>query len=485
MGVKSLKIQEVVITRLQEVFGRSCSSVISKTAHFCMWVIIFVFPLISALQMSVQGFDKPENWFPPTLITYEFAIGEPQSVIPGDFNADGILDFVLLTAVGSPRALFDVPNFRINFYLPHTINFYLFHGKPEGWGEPLLIGALSMPERWLFSSVSIPGIDLDSDGNLDGVVILTFAPGSPLEFEFSDLENYLIILWGSRDTSGFTLDHMRLNVGLLPPQSLAAGDFNADGLVDLAFPDSQRLAIQVLYNRGKRLWSDPYLVSVAMPEDECVALPVGCVSGSFEENKKGDQLAVLSICIIGQNNFKQVLRFLLPQDEERWERSRLFPTGQQVWEKFEDAVGTLMLHDFDGDGCADLLLIEKMKDPCLLKDENFPEFMKIYLLSCPRSDRFENLKYIDAELFGPIVSAEYDPAFGWRIVTLPIDLTAINVLHLPKEGGWSRATALYVRGHIITAFLIHRGDKRELVVVSSLDLQSGVTLVNVITRRVQ
>lgn len=472
------------MVRLLEAVGRyfvqKKVTLISWTAHSCMWGMTFALTLIGMLQSPVQGFDKPENWFPPALVTYEFAIGEPLGVSSGDFNGDGVLDLVLFTAVGGPRTLFDAPT------TDSKINFYLLHGEPEGWGDPLLIGTLPVPERYLFSGIGIPGIDLDLDGNLDVVNILTLASGFPLEFKISDLETYLIILWGSRHASGFILDQMRLNVGLLPPVSLTAGDFDADGLVDLAFPDSQRLAIQVLYNRGNRLWSDPYLVSVAMPEDECIALPVGCISGSFDKTKKGDQLAVLSTCIVNQDNFKQVLRFLLPQDEKRWERSPLFPTGQQLWEKFEDAVGTLILNDFDSDGCADLLLVEKMKNIFLSKGEIFPEFMGIYLLPCPRLDRFEPLKYIDAVPFGLIISAEYDPAFGWRIVTLRSDMTAIDVLHLPKEGGWSRATTLSVRGHhIVAALLIHRGDKRELVVVSSLGLPSGVTLVNVITRRVQ
>jgi len=463
------------MVRLQKVFGKKKGTLIFGTAR----AFIFAFTMISILQSSVQGFDKPENWFPPTLVTYEFAIGEPRGVIPGDFDGDGNIDLVLLTAIGGPKTFFDVPQ------TDSAINFYLLR-RSEGWREPVHIAALPIPKRYLLSGTAIPGTDLDSDGNLDVAAILTFAFGSPAEFSFNNLETYLIILWGCQDTRGFTLDHMRLNVGLLPPSSLIGGDFNADDLVDLAFADPQRLAIQVLYNRGNRLWSDPYLVSVAMPDDECIAIPVGCVSGVFDKTKKGDQLAVLSVCMINQENFKQVLRFLLPHDEERWEHSPLFLIGQQLWAKFEDAGGILMASDFDGDGCSDLLFAEKMENAFLRKDDKYSlDLMKIYLFTCPQLNGFENSRHIGVMPFGSFLSAEYDSIFGWRIVALRSDRNAIDVLHVSKEGREFQVTPLSVRGYIMAAVLIPREDRREVVVVSSLDLRSGVTLVNVITRRAQ
>lgn len=463
------------MVRLQKVFGKKKGTLIFGTARS----FIFAFTMISILQSSVQGFDKPENWFPPTLVTYEFAIGEPGGVNFGDFDGDGNIDLVLLTTVGEPKTFFDVPQ------TDSAINFYLLRGS-EGWREPVHIATLPIPERYPVSGTAILATDLDSDGNPDVATILTFAFGSPAEFSFDNLESYLIVLWGSQYTSNFILDQMRLNVGLLPPVSLTAGDFNADGLVDLAFPDSQRLAIQVLYNRGKRLWSDPHLVSVAMPDDECIAIPAGCASGSFDKTKKGDQLVVLSACMTDQENFKLVLRFLLPHDEEQWECSPLFPVGQQLWEKFSDVGGTFMVGDFDGDGCSDLLFAEKMENTFLRKDDKYsPDLMKIYLFACPQLSGFENPRHIGVMPCGGFFSAVYDPAFGWRIVAARIDRQAIDVLHVSKEGKEFRVTPLSVRGYIVDAVLISREDRREVVMVSSLDLQSGVTLVNVITRRAQ
>ncbi|MEN3010522.1 MAG: hypothetical protein ABDI20_06040 [Candidatus Bipolaricaulaceae bacterium] len=436
-------------------------------------LVVFIFVFFSATTQTVRAFDNIEDWFPPALFTYPLAIGEPLGVICRNCDSQGIPDVIIFTAVGGPKTFFDLPT------EDSMVHFYLLLGKPEGWGEPLLVGQFPIPKRQVFSLTAIPGSDLDSDGFLDMAMILTVTPGSLAHLDLRETESYLVILWGCQDGVSFEMDFMQVELGLLPFISLAAGDFNADGLVDLAFTDPQRLALQVLYNQGGRRWSDPSLVSLSGEEDYHL-VPVMCVRGRFD-GESGDDLAVLSIGV-RKKEFNQVLVFLSLRDGQRWERSPLFPLGSKPFSRFIDAVGSLIAGDYDGDHHDDLLFTMKM-----MEEPAFPphlDIMAFYVLLGPTWDNPGSPRFIGAMPLGFPIFTKYDPTFGWRMVSMRMDGSALDVLHIYKDGGQA-AAALSVPGHLAGAWLVVRNEKREIIAVSSVDLQSGITLFNVITRRSQ
>ncbi|MEN3010657.1 MAG: hypothetical protein ABDI20_06800 [Candidatus Bipolaricaulaceae bacterium] len=435
---------------------------------------LFIVLFLAVMPNSrVQAFDKPMDWFPPALLTYPLVIGEPLSVIPRYFGNQGIPDVIVFTSTGAPKTFFDLPA------EDSAVRFYLLRGEPEGWGEPLFVGQLSIPNRQVISGIASPGVDLDSDGVLDVVAILTVFRGSFAQLDLDETETYMVILWGYPDYIGFEAKFMPLETGLIPPTSVVAGDFNSDGLVDLAFTDPQRLALQVLYNLGGRRWSEPYHVGLADGDNDCLPIPIGCVCGRFSGGK-GQDLAVLAICAKGEK-FRQMLAFLNLQDDQRWKRSPLFPLGPELFENIQDAFGALIVGDYDGDECNDLLFTAKLK----LEGTPFMQrlnLMAIYMLPCPSWKKVDNPRLISAMPSGHLIFVENDLSFGWRIVSLRDEGSHIDVLHIFNDGRHLNA-ALSVPGYIAGAWVVARGERREIIVVSSQDLQSGITLFNVITRR--
>lgn len=453
------------------------------------WYVLahaLVFSSITLVQSNAWAFDKPENWIPPVLVTYQFAIGEPIGVVAGDFNADGIPDLVVITDV-NPPTYFEPPS------ADYAVKFYLLYGTEDSWGEPILIGTFPAPERYLFSGAITSGLDLDGDGNQEVVAVLTLASGSPAALtNLENLETRLIILWGESH-GRFTMVNMRADVGLIPPTSIVHGDFNGDGLVDLAYNDPQNLAIRILYNRGERRLSDPHLVKVVperAAEDDCILLPMSIAVGGLDPSRRGDDIAVLGPCVLDQDNYKQALRFLFSWEEDRWELSPLVPTGP-VRKSFTDGLGDLMISDFDADGCIDALFTQKVFFPVAEGNPPLPTFMTIYLMPCAGRGKSDALVYVGTITWGALLFVERDRNTGWKVVAWSPEVNAVTVAHIDVRDGSITSTAIPVRGYGIGGplvqqgggLVVQRGDTQEIVVVSSLDLRSGITLLSVIRRQ--
>jgi len=213
----------------------------------------------------------------PVLLTFAsapgspFAVGNrPTDIVVGDFNGDGKLDFAV-TNVGS-----------------NTVSVLLGDGRggfTDAPGSPIPVGN---------SPFHIAVGDFNRDGNLDLAVTnassnsvsvllgngrggFTAAPGSPFVVDFGpegiavgdfngdgkpDLAiltyqggNHVSVLLGDGSGGFINAPGAPFNVGI-GDVSIAVGDFNGDGNLDLAAPNAGSNTVSVLLGDGKGGFSD-------------------------------------------------------------------------------------------------------------------------------------------------------------------------------------------------------------------------------------
>ncbi|QAA77431.1 MAG: hypothetical protein BIP78_1667 [Candidatus Bipolaricaulis sibiricus] len=434
---------------------------------------------------SAWAFDLPKDWLPPALVTSRLEIGEPVGLLAGDFNGNGITDLMIITDLNRP-AFFEPPSGD------YAVRFFLLPGAEHGWQEEVLVGTFEAPGRYLFAHAIASGVDIDGDGNQDAVAVLTFAAGAPVGLEVDTLETHLVILWGDGHGS-FGMDDRRVEAGLLPPLSILLGDLDGDGRVDLAYNDPQNLAIRVLYNQGGRVWSDPHTVEVVGPEgapieDECILIPMTCAIGRVDPTLTQDTVAVVGPCLTDQGDYVQALRFLVSCGEDCWDLSPLVQTGP-VSTSFDTALGHILVGDVDRDGCEDVVFTRRIFLPEQGAALMIPPIMGVYLMPCVRRPGLEPPTELGAVHSGgfffakALLSVDRTPDGLWRIVAFDRDQNSVGVLHVQGESGGLISTSIPVRGVVVDGVTIERDGRREIVVVASLDLRSGVTLLNVVTRR--
>ena len=436
---------------------------------------------VGLVLVGVAGASGPlnlEDWFPPEIVTVQLPIGEPVGLTAGDFNGDGLPDLFLITEVNRPDVFWGVPN------PDYELRFYLLPGEEEGWGEPILVGTLPLPGFYLWLSDVCSGVDLDGDGNEDLVALLTFSP-VPEPSAVLDPKTFqtdLFLFWGHGDGT-FTVERMRdLPVGLLPPASIVAGDFNADGLVDLAYDDPQNLAIHLLYNRGGRRFSSPHIVVVGQEEDECIPLPGQLRVARLDEAREGDDIVVGGPCIFSQDDYAQFIRGLISCGESCWELSPLVLTGPRKSE-FRDVLGDFMVGDFNGDGYADVVFTQRLFFEQHEGEPLLPTAMGIYLMTGDGRGGFGPPVFLHGMAQGSLLSVERAPDGGWEVIALSYEINGAVVLRIKGNGISSSTTSIPVRGHAADGVVLDRAGGREIVVASSLDLESEVTLLNVVRRR--
>jgi hypothetical protein len=131
----------------------------------------------------------------------------PQSIVVGDFNGDGNLDLAVLHFNSSDVSV---------LFGDGDGNFVLSANSPI----PLPVGVEVPP--FLPRGASLVAIDFDVDGNLD-LVAATHGGHST--------NNRVFVLFG--DGQGDFETALEFDPGC-PPRSIVAGDFNGDGLPDIA-----------------------------------------------------------------------------------------------------------------------------------------------------------------------------------------------------------------------------------------------------------
>jgi hypothetical protein len=143
----------------------------------------------------------------PTL----YPIGHPVAVITGDFNGDGKLDLAVLQQIASQVAI------------------YLGNGDGT-FGNPQTFSTGVAP-------VSLATADLNGDGHLDLAVVNFGTAAKP--------GNTVSVLLGNGD--GTFQAHQDYSTGV-NPTSVAIGDFNGDGWLDLAVCNNNDNTVSILLN---------------------------------------------------------------------------------------------------------------------------------------------------------------------------------------------------------------------------------------------
>jgi len=233
-----------------------------------------------------------------------FSVGSsgegPASVAVGDFNQDGVLDLAVVQASRNSVAI--------------------LLGKVDGTFAPAVFYDTGV------QPVAVVVGDFDGDGRLD-LAIANQNCGS----QFSCGANGSVsILLGNGD--GTFQPHTDVASGT-QPGSMAVGDFNADGKLDLAISNGAQNSVLVLLGNGDGTFQGP--VAYGTP-----AMALGVAAGDFNGDGKidlavaGSQGAVSIFLGAGDGTFQ--------------------PAGEVLVLPGPHAV---MVGDFNGDGMADLAVI--------------------------------------------------------------------------------------------------------------------------------
>ena len=160
----------------------------------------------------------------------------PQAVVTADFNNDGTLDVATANSNIGPA------------------NVSVLLGGANGTFGP----AIDYPAD--YAPISIAVGDFDDDGNLD----LAMVNGREHEYWLPYTEDAVSVMFGNGDGSFQPPSYIRSGPGYTEPKSVAVGDFNGDGTMDLAvaeidhsFNDRIFGQASVLLSNGDRTFDEP------------------------------------------------------------------------------------------------------------------------------------------------------------------------------------------------------------------------------------
>jgi hypothetical protein len=229
-------------------------------------------------------------------------VQSPQTIVTGDFNGDGVLDIV---TVGQR-----IPNLIPNLNLYAAVT----PGAPTGPGF-LSDNDFPLPPGTSASPATLVG-DFNQDGNLDivtgGESAVYFVPGN------------------GDGTLGAAISSTTESS---PEGGMVAGDFNGDGILDLAVTNPQLNTVSILLGNGNGTFKTPvdYVTGTS---------PGAVVAGDFNGDGKLD-LAIL-------DGSGTTVSILLGNGNGTFKPNVEYPAG------FSGS--SLTLGDFNGDGILDIAL---------------------------------------------------------------------------------------------------------------------------------
>ncbi len=216
---------------------------------------------------------------------------EPSSVVLGDFNADGIQDFV-------------VTNFKDN-----TLS--LFLGNGDGTFKQATGSPFALPTT-MTGPIAMTSADFNSDGNLDlaivnqttnnvaillgnGSAAFSLATGSPFavgQFPVAiasadlnldshpdlaivnQIDNTVSVLLGSGDGTFTSAPNSPLATGQAPT-SVAIADFNGDGVPDITVTDPQTDSVSVFLGISQGLFAPAFELPAGTTPTAILAASLG------------------------------------------------------------------------------------------------------------------------------------------------------------------------------------------------------------------
>jgi len=234
----------------------------------------------------------------------------PTAVTVADFNGDGIADLAVASTVPSTGS-------GQSGLSPGSVSILL--GNGDGTFTPV-----SAKPMTGFVPRAIAVGDFNGDGKADLAVVNFYPTG--LTFE-------LTILLGNGDGTFTAAAPAGPATGFLP-FSLAVGDFNGDGKMDLAVGNDGLVGATILLGNGDGTFT-------ASANTDSGGAPLTVVTGDFNGDGKLD----LAVGDFADNT----VRILLGNGDGTFKLTSTLPTGGV--DPFALAVG-----DFNGDGIADLVL---------------------------------------------------------------------------------------------------------------------------------